>query len=81
MCHDVRQLTVCTRCNQLADQRHLVNTRDGHWHGQCYVEAFGEAELLKLPEAVLRTLTLGDVGVATMRAILNRADRTPGGVA
>jgi hypothetical protein len=78
-CHDVRQLTVCTRCKQVTDQRHSVKTRDGHWHGRCYVEAFGEGELLKLPQAELHKLTLGDVGGATMHAILNRADRSAGG--
>ena len=85
--HDVRHLVVCAyaRCRQLGDERHMVPARamsfqsssDGkaYYHGRCYVRAFSLKSLLACPKRVLARLTLGDVGVKTMKAIVAKVGR------
>lgn len=69
--HDVRHLQGCTACRQVGDDRTMIDL-DGEWfHGRCFVESFGLKYLLALPKSKTDRLTLGDVGVRTMRALVN----------
>lgn len=68
----VRHLMICAHCRSLGDRRNMVTLDTGRWHGKCYIDKFGKVELLKLPETELRKLTLGDIGPAMMRTILER---------
>lgn len=70
--HDVRHLMICSHCKSLGDRRSMVTLDGGQWHGGCYIDKFGKAELLKLPHKEIRKLTLGDIGPTMMRAILER---------
>ena len=69
--HDVRSLTCCLFCGQLADKRNLVKMpRAGHAHGACFIERRGLPALLALPTEETDKLTLGDIGGDVMAAIL-----------
>jgi hypothetical protein len=76
--HDVRHLTRCDICHGIADERHSVaynvkrKPQKVHAHGRCYVMQFGIEKLLLQDDATLASLTLGDVGPETARAILDR---------
>lgn len=67
--HDVRHLRVCGHCGRLGDKREMV---DGIFHGQCFIDLHGLPALLRLPAEQLDNLTLGDIGVEAMKAILDK---------
>lgn len=66
-CHDVRHLTVCTRCKELGDKRDMID----RVHGRCFIQEHGLAALLKLSKSVLSELRLDDIGPDAMKAILD----------
>lgn len=69
--HDVRHLCGCANCGQLGMDTTMVDL-DGEWfHGRCFVRKFGLRYLLALPRSKKLRLTLGDVGVKTMQALLD----------
>lgn len=73
---DVRNLRVCCRCGQLGDGRHMVRVSghrpQGEAHGRCFVAAFGLRALIALPLGEREKLTLGDIGVVAMKAVLSK---------
>lgn len=80
--HDVRHLTRCDICHGITDERHSVaynvkrKPQKVYAHGKCYVVHFGLGRLLQQDDATLASLTLGDVGPDTARAILDRHSQT-----
>ena len=78
---DVRALRVCCRCGQLGDGRHMVRVvghkPQGEAHGRCYIAAFGLRALLALPLEDRDKLTLGDIGVVAMKAVLAKRPVPP----
>lgn len=44
--HDVRHLRACAKCEQLGDDREMVDLlpamQDKRWHPKCFYEEFGE---------------------------------------
>lgn len=73
-CHDVRQLRVCAGCAQLGDAREMIRQPRGkgcrHYHGRCFIGSHGMQQLLALPKEQTDKLTLNDIGVAAMRAVM-----------
>lgn len=68
--HDVRHLTICPRCRHLGDKRTMVHVGEELVHGACVVPA----EIMSLPLNEQDKLTLSDIGLDMMRALLE--DRT-----
>ena len=68
--HDVRHLTVCAYCNHLGDKREMLSDPRGYLHGSCFLAEYGIEELKKKPPEQLGRLTLADIGVEAMKAIL-----------
>jgi hypothetical protein len=70
--HEVRHLVTCAyaKCRALGDKRNMIAVKNSHYHGRCYIRRFSYLAFLQLPRAELAKLTLGDVGVTVMRAII-----------
>lgn len=69
--HDVRHLRPCAFCPDLGDKRRMVRaTAKEYAHGKCLIAAGGLQRLLDLPQPERDKLTLEDIGVDAMRAIL-----------
>lgn len=76
--HDVRHLRICAHCKGLGDRREMVTLfpvdKDWH-HGRCYIAIHGLHWFLRLPTGILANVTLGDIGVEAMRALLQEMER------
>ena len=70
-CHDVRHLVLCAGCRKLHDRRYMAKIGKVYWHGRCVIADIGMEGLLNLPIEQLHKLTLGDIGVESMKAIVN----------
>ena len=69
--HDVRRLACCEYCGGSGDTKNMIELQRRGWvHGRCYVAEYGIGNLLHQPMSVLEKLTLGDIGVDAMKAIL-----------
>lgn len=73
--HDVRTLRGCTVCSNLGNSDRMIDVDDEWYHGRCFVMRFGCKALLALPKAKTDRLTLGDLGVRLMKALLNHRTR------
>lgn len=77
--HDVRHLRLCTVCDDLGDDRNMINPDPAHstrwYHGRCFIKRCGLKQLLKLPAEQANRLTLGDVGVRTMKALIRASSQ------
>lgn len=73
--HDVRHLTRCGHCGAIGDARNMLRAAasDRPRHGRCFIAAEGLAALVALPLEVRGRLTLDDIGVDTMRHLLDHA--------
>jgi hypothetical protein len=68
--HDVRTLRVCKVCGSLGNADTMIDL-DGEWfHGRCFVDRFGGSALKALPRGKQDRLTLGDLGVRLMQALI-----------
>ena len=73
--HDVRHLAVCSICRKLCDKREsLEGVRGAFYHGRCYVRRHGRTSLWQWPNTSLEKLTLDDIGVESMKLILEISD-------
>lgn len=70
--HDVRKLTVCFYCGQLASKDNMVAHNSAHIHGSCFITVFGLQKFKKLPKEQTNKLTLDDIGPNVMRLLLNK---------
>ncbi len=70
--HDVRHLGTCTACGTLLDDRKALTLPQGMYHGRCFIREHGLRALLALSGELTQHLTLGDLGVDHMRALVNR---------
>lgn len=50
----------------------MVPVDAGRYHGKCYATAKGRAAFLALPDTVLDTLRLDDIGSRLMRAVMEK---------
>ena len=75
--HDVRHLRGCDHCKQIGDDRYMVYVKErGLWlHGFCTVDVLGAAGLLELPEEQIGKVTIGEVGPALMRQLVDEVQR------
>lgn len=73
-CHDVRRLAYCHYCEGCGDKENMVPMQQSYQyaHGRCYVAMQGIGGLLEQPMRILERLTLGDIGVSAMKAIMAR---------
>lgn len=74
--HDVRTLRVCAVCANLGNSTTMVDLYDEWFHGRCFVKRFGGKALGALPKAKTDRLTIGDLGVRLMKALLNQRARS-----
>lgn len=77
--HDVRNLRFCAGCKDLGDKLKMVQLHlpERLFHGKCYLLTFGIKGALSLPSDQQDKLTLDDLGIDGMRAILAaREERT-----
>jgi hypothetical protein len=72
--HDVRHLAICHTCGEIGDNRVMIQAdlfeRDGPWHDECFVKAYGPDAVLALPEKEQAKFTLKSTGVALMKKLL-----------
>lgn len=68
--HDVRTLRPCPVCGGLGNSYHMVDLDNEWFHGRCFVARFGGSALKALPISKQDRLTLGDLGVRLMKALL-----------
>lgn len=74
--HDVRTLRVCGSCGGAGNADRMID-RGGEWlHGRCFVSRYGKAELCALPPKTTDRLTLGDLGVAGMKYLIDHRSRS-----
>lgn len=69
--HDVRTLRVCAVCSNLGNSHSMVDLDSEWYHGRCFVKRHGGKALGALPKSKTDRLTLGDLGVRLMRALIN----------
>lgn len=69
--HDVRHLRECSICGGIGDRRRMVCT-PCIAHGRCFEARFGIDALLDLPKTETEKLTIGDIGVKSMKALVDR---------
>lgn len=68
--HDVRRLCACQHCGEIGDNAEMVFAwpyETAYFHGRCFAKAHGVDALIDLKPA---GLTLGDLGLDLMRAVL-----------
>jgi hypothetical protein len=70
--HDVRHLRICPCCQALGDDREMVTIV---MHGRCAFDHFGIGGLLKLPDEERNKLTIGDIGPAAMKVLVEDYER------
>lgn len=73
--HDVRTLRVCGSCDGLGNCDRMIEHGKEWLHGRCFVSRYGKAELCHLPKKTTDRLTIGDLGVATMKYLINHQTR------
>ncbi len=78
---DPREPKICCDCNQSGTGGSMIETSDAHYHGRCFIRSFGVEQLLAMPGAELRKLTIGDVGITVIRQIMAAETRGYRGVA
>lgn len=78
--HDVRHLVACHHCEEVGDDRQMVNVFPGksHYHGRCYISRFGLKSFVDLPKVQTNKVTLGDIGAKAARALLDHWDECGG---
>jgi len=83
---DVRTLRTCGSCGGLGNADAMIHRkvpldgavtvlRDEYLHGRCFVKRYGRAELVHLPREQTDKLTLGDLGVRTMKYLIDYKTR------
>jgi hypothetical protein len=74
--HDVRKLAQCDICHGILDIHHSVLKGAGRkkvfFHGRCFIAQWGMDKFLQLDEPTLNSLTMGDIGVEAMTALVQR---------
>lgn len=70
--HDVRHLRPCYACGGIGDHRKMVSNTGNVYHGRCFEARFGIDALLDLPQVETGKLTIGDIGVKSMKALVDR---------
>lgn len=50
----------------------MVPQMDKFMHGKCFVGLFGLDQFLRLPKEILDEMRLSDIGMETMKAILDK---------
>jgi len=50
----------------------VASSKDVFWHGRCFVKKFGLELLIEMPRSETIKLTLGDLGLRLMAALLDR---------
>lgn len=73
--HEVRTLRPCAVCQNIGNTHSMIDSNKEWFHGRCFVARFGGKALGALPESKTGRLTLGDLGVALMKALCNHRDR------
>lgn len=68
--HDVRHLDKCDVCSDLGDVRRMILAR---YHGRCYIRRFGLDDFLELPKEETDKVSLGDIGLNAMKALIERS--------
>lgn len=68
--HDVRKLRCCPYCDRLGDTRHMVEAMGQLVHGGCAVQIIGVKGILAMPREEQNKLTLGEIGMKAMRALV-----------
>jgi hypothetical protein len=69
--HAVRDTTTCDICQGMASKKTSILQGKKHFHGKCFIAQWGIDALLALPTIDKDCLTLGDIGVKAMRALLD----------
>jgi len=71
-CHDIRKWTACSVCGAIGHRDNMVQSSpDVFWHGRCFVKRFGIERLLEMPRKETTKLSLGDLGLDLMRALVS----------
>ena len=73
--HDVRRLRACHYCGGLGRDDCMVERNDALYHGRCFINRFGLEAFLALPTEQTHRVTLDDIGVDAMRALLDRGEK------
>lgn len=68
--HDIRLLKICNRCAYLGMSTRMIKSERVYFHGRCYADEYGIAELLALPTIETDKLCIGDIGIQLMSKIL-----------
>lgn len=69
--HDVRHLTLCHSCDEIGDDRNMIECRDGAVvHLECAFMYLGRLGVQNLPPSERAKLRLCDVPVDVMRGLL-----------
>lgn len=76
-CHDIRRMVACFHCTGIGDKQNMVPIRpDGknaeYVHGRCFIEHEGMGAFLALPDETQNRLTLDDIGVKAMKALMEK---------
>jgi hypothetical protein len=75
-CHDIRKWRGCVLCKKLGDKNQMLqSSKETFWHGRCFAKQFGTDRLLELPREQLEKLSLGDLGLRLMRAVVDGLPR------
>lgn len=72
--HDVRHLTICSRCQGLGDKREMLNIDGNLEHQECFVgrQKSKVKAILALPKCESDKLRLSVIGNRAMAALLGR---------
>jgi hypothetical protein len=73
--HDVRTLRSCVVCEQIGNSDRMIDHGAGWYHGRCFVSALGMKAISGLSRAKQDRLTLGDLGMRLMQALINSRTR------
>jgi hypothetical protein len=84
--HDVRTLRVCGGCGGMGNSHSMIFRkvpldnaptvlREEWLHGRCFVSRYGRAKLTQLPKEQTDRLTIGDIGVRTMKYLIDYKTR------
>lgn len=68
--HDVRRLRVCMLCETIGHADYMLENKEGHMHGSCFIERHGRKALLDFPEAQTDKLCMADIGPQAMMFLL-----------
>lgn len=82
-CHDIRRMVSCCHCNGIGDKAAMLlyapapastDARVGfdYLHGRCFIRLRGMSAFLELRIDQTDKLTLDDIGVTAMRALMEK---------